>query len=73
MAADWYFLKKGWLNSKKRAGPVSEAELLTKVSSGEIQPDTLLQSESKTKGRWVKMSEIPPALERWQQLNGKVG
>jgi hypothetical protein len=67
MSADWYFIKHGWFHHNSRVGPLSETDLLARIDKGEIEPETLLQSDSKTKGKWVRMREVPPALDRWVQ------
>jgi hypothetical protein len=64
MSADWYYIKYRWVLGSKKVGPISDAELLTKIDSGEITPQTLLMS-SKTHEHWVKMSEISTAYKRW--------
>ncbi len=69
MSADWYFLKTGWLGNSHRVGPLSDHDLITRIDHGEIQPETLMQSDTKTKGRWVKMKEVPPAIKRWRDLH----
>lgn len=66
MSATWYYIKHRWVLGPKKVGPVSEHDLLSKIDSGEITPQTLLMS-SKTHEHWVKMSEISSAYKRWQQ------
>lgn len=66
MSADWYYMKHRWIIGSKKVGPISEHELLTKIDSGEISPETLLMS-SKTREHWVKMKEIGIAFKRWKQ------
>ncbi|QDT60444.1 hypothetical protein SV7mr_29670 [Stieleria bergensis] len=68
MSATWYYITSGWLGRSKRVGPVSEAELLQLIEKGTIEPTTLLQSP-KTKERWVPMSKVKPAMERWKSLH----
>ena len=67
MASGWYYMASGWIR-KGRVGPISESELLMRIDKGKISPDTLLQS-SKTKGKWVPMNSIGPAMKRWKQLH----
>ena len=64
MSADWYYMKHRRLLGSIKVGPVSEQEVLQKIDSGEINPQTLLMS-SKTHEHWVKMSEISTAYKRW--------
>ena len=64
--AAWYYMSKGWMRKTRRIGPITEADLLMRIDSGKIVPDTLLQSE-KTKGKWVPMSDVRPAMKRWKQ------
>jgi hypothetical protein len=65
MSADWYYMKHRRLLGSIKVGPVSEQEVLQKIDSGEINPQTLLMS-SKTRDHWVKMSEIGTAFKRWK-------
>lgn len=66
MGAGWYYMASGWLRKGRRVGPITEAELLLRIDQGKISPETLLQS-SKTKGKWVPMNSIAPALKRWKK------
>ena len=68
MGADWFYMASGWFGKAKRVGPIGEADLLNKIDAGKIGPETLLQS-SKTKGRWVPMHTIKPAMKRWIKLH----
>jgi hypothetical protein len=68
MSAGWYYMASGWLRKARRVGPISEADLLDRIERGKISPQTLLQS-SKTKGKWVPMNTIGPAMKRWQELH----
>ena len=71
MSADWFFVRHGWfyswLHKGKKIGPIDEHDFLLRIDRGEILPDTLVQSATKTRGRWVRMSKIKPALERWNK------
>lgn len=66
MSADWYFLKAGFFNRRKRVGPICERELLTRIDKGELDPDTLMSSTSKTHGHWIPMRKVKPAMQRWK-------
>ena len=69
MSATWYYMARGWLFQKgRRVGPISEHDLLARIDQGKIVPDTLLQS-SKTKGKWVPMNSVAPAMNRWKQMH----
>lgn len=68
MGAGWYYMARGWMRKARRVGPISEADLISQIEAGKIAPDTLLQS-SKTKGKWVPMNSIAPAMKRWQELH----
>lgn len=72
MSADWYFLSKGFFYRHKRVGPICERELLIRIGKGEIDPDTLLSSTSKTRGRWIAMREIKPAIKHWKNTHPDV-
>ncbi len=68
MSADWYFLRHGsFFHRRKRIGPITEQNLLVRIEKGEVTPDTLLSSTSKTRGHWVAMREIKPAIQHWKQ------
>lgn len=69
MSADWYFLKHGWFHRSKKIGPIDDHEMLVRIDHGDIQPDTLVTSETKTKGRWIRMEKIKPALKRWKETH----
>ena len=68
MSAGWYYMASGWIRKSRRVGPISEADLLLRIEKGKISPETLLQS-SKTKGKWVPMNTIAPAMKRWRELH----
>ncbi len=69
MSTDWFFLKKGWLGKAKAVGPLNEPDLLMRIDRGEIAPETLVQSESKTRGRWIPMNRVGPAFKHWRKLH----
>ena len=58
----------GWLRKGRRVGPISESDLLARIDQGKIAPETLLQS-TKTKGKWVPMKSVGPAMSRWMKSN----
>ncbi len=67
MSADWFFIQKGgFFRRRKRVGPISEQNILIRIESGEIDPDTLLSSDAKTHGHWVEMRTIKPAMKHWK-------
>ncbi len=70
MAVGWYYMASNWLRKGRRVGPISEADLLRQIEKGKISPETLLQS-SKTKGKWVPMNTIGPAMKRWRQCHAE--
>jgi hypothetical protein len=65
MGAGWYYMASGWMRKGRRIGPITEADLLERIDKGKILPHTLLQS-TKTKGKWVPMNSVGPAMKRWQ-------
>lgn len=73
MSADWFFVRHGWfyslLHKGKKIGPIDEHDFLLRIDRGEILPDTLVQSALKTRGRWVRMAKVKPALERWKRTH----
>ncbi|MEM6689632.1 MAG: DUF4339 domain-containing protein [Planctomycetota bacterium] len=66
MSAGWYYMASGWFQKNKRVGPISDAELLMRIDTGKILPETLLQSD-KTRGKWVPMSNIHSAMKRYKR------
>ncbi|TWT79976.1 hypothetical protein CA13_13880 [Planctomycetes bacterium CA13] len=66
MGAGWYYMSSGWMRKTRRVGPISEQDLLVRIDQGKISPETLLQS-TKTKGKWVPMNAIGPALKHWKK------
>ena len=72
MSAGWYYMTTGWLRKGRRVGPISESDLLKRIDQGKIAPETLLQS-TKTKGKWVPMKSVGPAMSRWIRLNPDSG
>lgn len=68
MGAGWYYMASGWIRKNRRVGPITESDLLVRIDQGKIMPQTLLQS-SKTKGKWVPMNSVGPAMKRWRKLH----
>ena len=68
LQSGWYYMASGWLRKSRRVGPISDTDLLAKIEAGKIEPDTLVQS-NKTKGKWVPMKSIGPAMKRWRKLH----
>lgn len=68
MGVGWFYMSSGWLRKGRRVGPISESDLLLRIDQGKIMPETLLQSE-KTKGKWVPMNSVGPAMKRWRQTH----
>ena len=68
MTSGWYYMASGWIRKRRRVGPITEADLLRRIESGKISPETLLQS-NKTKGKWVPMNSIASAMKRWRQAH----
>ncbi len=68
ISAGWYYMASGWLRKTKRVGPLTDSDLLAQIDRGKIDPETLVQSP-KTKGKWVPMSSIGPAMKRWKKLH----
>ena len=66
MGAKWYYMAKSWVWKPRPVGPISEADLLLRIDRGKITPKTMLRS-SKTRGKWVPMHSVAPAMERWRQ------
>ena len=70
MSTDWYIIRTaGFLRRKKAIGPLSELELLSRIDSGEIQPQTLMRSERKTRDRWVEMHKVGPAFAHFKGIS----
>lgn len=71
MSADWYFMKKSFFGGSKAVGPICETEMLTRIGKGEVAPNTMVSSTSKTHGHWLEMKEIKPAYKHWQATHPK--
>jgi hypothetical protein len=72
MSTDWFVIRRaGFFRRKKAIGPLSEREVLSRIDSGEIQPQTLMRSERKTRDRWVEMHQVGPALAHFQKNQAK--
>ena len=67
MSADWYFMKKSFFGTSKTVGPIAESEFLHRIEKGEISPDSIVSSKSKTHGQWMHLKEIPAAHEHWKK------
>ena len=52
MSADWYFMKKSFFGGSKTVGPIAESDFVKKIQKGEIAPETMVSSTSKTHGHW---------------------
>ncbi|MEE2937611.1 MAG: hypothetical protein VYA84_16595 [Planctomycetota bacterium] len=68
MSATWYYMANSWFRKGRRVGPITETDLLQRIDDGKIQPETLLQSD-KTRGRWVPMNSVGPAIKRWKETH----
>ena len=68
MEDGWYYMASGWMRKGRRVGPISEMDLLAQIDKGKVSPETLVQS-GKTKGKWVPMNTIGPAMKRWRELH----
>ncbi len=68
MGVGWYYMASGWIRKGRRVGPITETDLLVRIDKGKISPETLVQS-IKTKGKWVPMNTIGPAMKRWRELH----
>jgi hypothetical protein len=66
MSTNWFYMASGWLRKARRVGPISEADLLSRIDKGQIEPGTLVQS-SKTKNKWIPMNKVGPAMDRWRR------
>jgi hypothetical protein len=69
MSGDWYFMKKGFFGGQKAVGPIGELEMLERIGKGQLAPETMVSSTSKTKGHWIPMREVRPAYKHWQQTH----
>jgi hypothetical protein len=68
MSSDWYFLKRGFFRTKK-IGPISEPDFLHRIERGEISPDTLVSSTTKTHGHWLHVRDIQAANKHWNKTH----
>jgi hypothetical protein len=58
MSADWYFMKKCFFGGSNTVGPIAESVFVKKIQKGEIVPDTLVSSTTKTHGHWLHLKDI---------------
>lgn len=65
MSTNWFYMTSGWIRKARRVGPISEAELLSRIDKGQIEPETLVQS-IKTRNKWIPMNKVGPAMARWK-------
>lgn len=70
MSADWFFMKKSFFGKFKTVGPIEESDFLHKIEKGEIAPNTIVSSTTKTHGQWMHMKEIQAAHEHWKKSHG---
>lgn len=68
MSSQWYYMVSGWIRKTHPVGPITEAELLERIATGKICPETLLKSD-KTRNKWVPMNSVLPAMEHWQHTH----
>ena len=66
MSTNWFYMTSGWIRKARRVGPISEADLLSRIDKGQVEPGTLVQS-SKTRNKWVPMHKVGPAMDRWRR------
>jgi hypothetical protein len=67
MSADWYFMKKSFFGGSKTVGPIAESDFVKKIQKGEIAPETMVSSTSKTHGHWLHLREIRTADQYWRK------
>lgn len=67
MSADWYFMKRGFFGSSKTVGPITDSDLLKKIEKGEIVPETMVSSSTKTHGHWMHVKDIRAAFQHWKK------
>jgi len=53
----WIYVGSGSAK-EETVGPISEAELVKLVRSGKLQLDTRVASQTRTKGKWLKLQQI---------------
>ena len=66
MAADWYYLRQGFFGGQKSVGPITEQDFQSSITKGQITPQTMVSSTTKTHGRWMKMEKIPVAMKLYK-------
>ncbi len=67
MSADWFFMKKSFFGGAKTVGPIGEIDFMHKIEKGEISPETMVSSTSKTHGHWMHLKEIRVAYQHWKK------
>jgi len=69
MSADWYFMKKGFFGRSRTVGPIGESDFLHKIEKGDISPETMVSSTSKTHGHWLHLKEIQAGMKYWRKTH----
>jgi hypothetical protein len=69
MSADWFFMKKGFFGKTRAIGPIAETDFMHKIEKGEISPETMVSSTSKTHGHWMHLKEIRVGLQLWKKTH----
>lgn len=69
MSTEWFFMKKGFFGGSKTVGPITEVDFLKRIEKGEIVPETMVSSTTKTHGRWVHLKDIRAAFQYWKKTH----
>jgi hypothetical protein len=69
MSADWFFMKKRLFWGIKTVGPIAESDFLHRIERGEISPETMVSSTSKTHGQWMHLKQIRAGLQHWKKTH----
>jgi len=69
MSADWFYVKKRFFWGPKTVGPIAESEFLRKIEKGEINPETMVSSTSKTHGHWMHLKQIRAGVKHWEKTH----
>lgn len=69
MSADWFYIKRRLFWGPKTIGPIAEPTFLKKIEKGEITPETMVSSTSKTHGHWMHLKDIQAGLKHWKKTH----
>ena len=62
----WFYMKKTML-SEDQIGPVTENELKNLAIAGDVNPETMIASPTRTKSQWKLLKTVPTLLQLYER------